>query len=83
MSRFPSVTAMPSPLPPGPRLPRWLQTAGFIFAPIPWIDSCRRRYGEMVTFSFALTSGWSLTSTSWVPTSLSGSGRCTCLRSSW
>jgi cytochrome P450 family 135 len=39
-----------SPLPPGPPLPRWLQTAGFILAPRPFIDACRRRYGDMVTF---------------------------------
>jgi cytochrome P450 len=37
-------------LPPGPRLPRWLQTAGFIFQPARWVDSNRRRYGDMVTF---------------------------------
>ena len=39
-----------SPLPPGPRLPRWLQTAGFIFAPVPFIEANRRRYGDIVTF---------------------------------
>ncbi|MFN2615948.1 MAG: cytochrome P450 [Thermoleophilaceae bacterium] len=38
-------------MPPGPRLPRWLQTAGFIFAPVPFIEACRRRYGDVVTFS--------------------------------
>src|SRR5512132_3110882 len=37
-------------LPPGPRLPRWLQTAGFILQPARWIDGNRRRYGDMVTF---------------------------------
>ena len=39
-----------TPLPPGPRLPRWLQTAGFIFAPVPFIEGARRRYGDVVTF---------------------------------
>jgi cytochrome P450 family 135 len=39
-----------SPLPPGPRLPRWLQTAGFIFAPVPFVERGRRRYGDVVTF---------------------------------
>ena len=39
-----------SALPPGPRLPRWLQTAGFIFQPSRWIDANRRRYGDVVTF---------------------------------
>ena len=38
-------------LPPGPRLPRWLQTAGFILVPTRFIDACRRRYGDLVTFS--------------------------------
>ncbi|HEY1358297.1 MAG TPA: cytochrome P450 [Thermoleophilaceae bacterium] len=37
-------------LPPGPKLPRWLQTAGFIFQSARWVDWNRRRYGDMVTF---------------------------------
>jgi cytochrome P450 family 135 len=37
-------------LPPGPPLPRWLQTIGFVFAPIPWMEANRRRYGDAVTF---------------------------------
>ena len=42
-----SVTRMP----PGPRLPRVLQTAGFMLGSSPWfIDACRRRFGEAVTF---------------------------------
>jgi cytochrome P450 family 135 len=39
-----------SQLPPGPRLPRWAQTMGFIFAPVPFIERNRRRYGDLVTF---------------------------------
>jgi cytochrome P450 family 135 len=38
-------------MPPGPRLPRFLQTAGFIFAPPRFIEACHRRYGDAVTFS--------------------------------
>jgi cytochrome P450 len=45
-------------LPPGPRLPRLLQTLGFIFTPIRWIEANRRRYGDMVTFSTAFDSGF-------------------------
>src|SRR5437764_5853500 len=45
-------------LPPGPRLPRVLQTVGFIFTPIRWIEANRRRYGDMVTFSTAFDSGF-------------------------
>ena len=37
-------------LPPGPPLPRWAQTAGFILFPVPFVDACRRRYGDIVTF---------------------------------
>ena len=38
-------------LPPGPRLPRILQTAGFMLGSSPWfIDACRRRFGDVVTF---------------------------------
>ncbi len=37
-------------LPPGPRLPRAVQTAGFMFAGPRFIDACRRRYGDAVTF---------------------------------
>src|SRR5918999_1652632 len=36
-------------LPPGPRLPRWLQTVFFVVAPVAWVDACRRRYGDVVT----------------------------------
>src|ERR671924_150688 len=37
-------------LPPGPRLPRWLQTAGFLFRNARFVERNRRRYGDMVTF---------------------------------
>lgn len=45
------ATATASPQPPGPRLPRLLQTLGFIFFSRHFIDGCRRRYGDVVTFS--------------------------------
>jgi len=38
-------------MPPGPRLPRFFQTLGFMLAPEPFIDACRRRYGDVVSFS--------------------------------
>ena len=44
------ASAAPSTLPPGPRLPKWLQTAGFLFGNKRWVDWNRRRYGDMVTF---------------------------------
>jgi cytochrome P450 len=37
--------------PAGPRLPRFMQTLGFVFFPRQFIDTCRRRYGDVVTFS--------------------------------
>src|SRR5919108_3656259 len=39
-----------SMLPPGPRLPRWLQTAGFLFRNARFVERNRRRHGDMVTF---------------------------------
>jgi cytochrome P450 len=36
-------------MPPGPRLPRFVQTLGFVFFPVPFIEGCRRRYGDIVT----------------------------------
>ncbi len=40
-----------TPMPPGPRLPRFVQTLGFILIPARFIDACRSRYGDVVTFS--------------------------------
>jgi len=45
------TTAAPPRLPPGPRLPRVVQTAGFIFGGPRFLEACRRRYGSAVTFS--------------------------------
>jgi cytochrome P450 len=52
-----AAPAAPS-LPPGPRLPRLLQTLGFIFFPAPFLAAARRRYGEIVTFSTSFDSGF-------------------------
>lgn len=40
-----------SRLPPGPRLPRVVQTAGFMLGGVRFLEACRRRYGNAVTFS--------------------------------
>jgi cytochrome P450 len=37
--------------PPGPPLPQLIQTLGFMLAPARYIEACRRRYGNVVTFS--------------------------------
>lgn len=41
---------VPPPLPPGPRIPRLLQTAGFLLGGARFLEACRRRYGDAVTF---------------------------------
>ena len=40
-------------LPPGPKLPKLVQTLGFIFAGRRFLDACRKRYGDVVTMSTA------------------------------
>ncbi len=40
-----------APMPPGPRLPRAVQTVGFVLAAPRFLEACRRRYGEVVTFA--------------------------------
>jgi cytochrome P450 len=37
-------------LPPGPSLPRIVQTAGFMLGGVRFLEACRRRYGDAVTF---------------------------------
>jgi cytochrome P450 family 135 len=47
----PVSEAPPAPrMPPGPNLPRFVQTVGFMMAAPRFIDACRRRYGDAVTF---------------------------------
>jgi cytochrome P450 family 135 len=45
-------------LPPGPRLPRIVQTAGFMLAGPRFLEACRRRYGNAVTFSTVFDQGF-------------------------
>jgi Cytochrome P450 len=45
-------------LPPGPRLPRLVQTAGFVLAGPRFLEACRRRYGNAVTFSTVFDSSF-------------------------
>jgi len=35
-----------SALPPGPRMPRALQAIGWTQRPLPYLERCRRRYGD-------------------------------------
>jgi cytochrome P450 len=45
-------------LPPGPRLPRSLQTLGFLVSPPRFMNACRRRYGDVVWLSTAFDRGF-------------------------
>src|SRR3954452_16088066 len=44
---------MEATMPPGPRLPKLLQTIGFMFAGRRFLDATRRKYGDVVTMSTA------------------------------
>jgi cytochrome P450 len=44
--------------PPGPRLPKLLQTFGFIFGGVRFLEACRRRYGDVVAFRTIFDSGF-------------------------
>jgi cytochrome P450 family 135 len=45
-------------LPPGPRLHRAFQTAGFMLAGARFLEACRRRYGNVVTFRTLFDNGF-------------------------
>jgi cytochrome P450 len=51
------ATSTPA-LPPGPRLPRIVQTAGFVLGGVRWLETCRRRYGDMVFMRTLFDSGF-------------------------
>ncbi|MBV8429988.1 MAG: cytochrome P450 [Solirubrobacterales bacterium] len=52
------MNGSPSHLPPGPQLPRLLQTAGFILGGVRFLEACRRRYGDLVTMGTLFDSGF-------------------------
>jgi cytochrome P450 len=52
------MTPSRSSLPPGPRLPRIVQTAGFIFGGVRFLEACRRRYGDVVRLGTLFDSGF-------------------------
>jgi cytochrome P450 len=47
-----------SPLPPGPRMPRALQAVGWTQRPLPWLEKCRRRYGDIFTLRIRHYGDW-------------------------
>ena len=55
----PIESAAPEPrLPPGPRLPRIVQTAGFMLGGPRFLDACRRRFGDAVHFRTLFDDGF-------------------------
>jgi cytochrome P450 len=56
MALIPDATKTHTGMPPGPQLPRLVQTAGFMLFPRTFFDACRRRYGDAVTFGTAFDS---------------------------
>jgi cytochrome P450 family 135 len=49
---------MTTALPPGPKLPRAVQTAGFIVGGVRFLEALRRRYGDLVTLATLFDSGF-------------------------
>src|SRR3954465_12252218 len=49
-------------LPPGPRMPRALQTLGWNARPMPFMERCRERYGDAFSLKIAHEGTWVLLS---------------------
>ena len=47
-----------SALPPGPRMPRSLQAVGWTQRPLPWLEKCHRRYGDIFTLRIRHYGDW-------------------------
>lgn len=47
-----------SALPPGPRMPRALQAVGWTQRPLPWLERCHRRYGDIFTLRIRHYGDW-------------------------
>jgi cytochrome P450 len=52
------ITTRRSELPPGPRLPRAAQTVGWIARPLPFLERCRERYGDVFTLRIQNEGEW-------------------------
>ena len=46
------MSATVAPLPPGPEQPPLVQTVRWLFSPISFMESCRRRYGDAFSVTF-------------------------------
>jgi cytochrome P450 len=45
-------------LPPGPRMPRAVQTLGWVTRPMPFMERCQQRYGDIFTLRIAQEGTW-------------------------
>jgi cytochrome P450 len=57
ITRFDAAAAPREGLPPGPPLPLAVQTVLWMFLPIPFMDRCRARYGDVFTVRLPLSGG--------------------------
>ncbi|HEY0409537.1 MAG TPA: cytochrome P450, partial [Candidatus Dormibacteraeota bacterium] len=57
MSRLSAAAAPAPPMPPGPALPVALQTLLWMFRPLPFMDRCRARHGDVFTVRLPLSGG--------------------------
>lgn len=53
-----TTSAVRPKLPPGPPYPRTLQTLGWITRPMPFMERCHRRYGDVFTLKVAHEGTW-------------------------
>jgi cytochrome P450 len=48
----------PTPLPPGPRAPRAVQSLAWLTRPVPFMERCHRRFGDMFSVRVAYEGTW-------------------------
>ena len=53
-----SVMKAPLELPPGPRMPSALQAVGWAERPLPFMERCHRRYGDIFTMRIRHAGTW-------------------------
>jgi cytochrome P450 len=61
MSAAPGIESQrpqPTQLPPGPRMPSWLQAIGWAKRPFPMMRRCRERYGDIFTMRILHSGTW-------------------------
>jgi cytochrome P450 len=56
--RTPPALKWPAKLPPGPRMPSALQAVGWAERPLPFMERCHRRYGDVFTMRIRHAGTW-------------------------